>query len=92
LKDADDHISTDGSGRWMDDVFIERRCAASNKNASYSAHSRLEARRAAASLHGSTIATGDAHTRPLAAGRPTRSMLSRKSRSKWQHNNQADPP
>ncbi len=25
LKDADDRISTNGSGRWMDDVFIERR-------------------------------------------------------------------
>lgn len=40
LKDAGVRVSTDGRGRWMDNVFIERLCAASNTNASTSTPSR----------------------------------------------------
>lgn len=48
---------------------------ASHTNASSSALSRPAARPATASVPGSTITTGNARTRPSAAGHPTRSML-----------------
>lgn len=78
LRDAGIRISMDGRGRWMDNVFIERLGAASNTSASSSMPSRPAAKPGPASAPGLTLITGDAHTRPSAAGRPTRSVIRKK--------------
>ncbi len=63
LKAAGIRISMDGRGRWMDNVFIERLWRSLKHECVF-----LNA-----------FETGsDARTRPLAAGRPTRSMPRRK--------------
>ena len=78
LKDVGIRISMDGCGRWMDNVFIERLWRSLNYECVFLSAFETAARRAAASVPGSTITTSDARTQPSPAGRPTRSMLWRK--------------
>jgi len=78
LKDVGIRISMDGCGRWMDNVFIERLWRSLNYERVFLSAFETAARRAAASVPGSTNTTSDARTQPSLAGRPTKSMQWRK--------------
>ena len=77
LKDADIRISMDGRGRWMDNVFIERLWRSLKYECVFlnAFETGSEARRGIGRWIG--YYNADAHTRPSAAGHPTRSMLRR---------------
>jgi putative transposase len=78
LKYAGIHIFMDGRGRWMDNIFIEQLWRSLKYEPAFL--SAFEAGSEARSGIGRWIDyyTGNAHTRPSAAGHPIRSMLRRK--------------
>ena len=75
LTDAGIHISMDGKGRWMDNVFIERLWRSLKYEQVYLAEYATAQRPGLASAGGSMSTTSGGRTRRSWTGRPTRRIL-----------------
>ena len=89
LKEVGLRISMDGTGRWMDNVCIERLWHRSNTSASPCPSSPLALRPGPASAGGGTSTTGAGPTRRSTVGRPKRRTLATKLTGAW---GSAPPP